>query len=167
MPLKTSETGLSKVVIVLDATETPVEKVWQTNAAWGTYSNYKGKATCKVLIGITSGGAICCISKAFSGRVADAELMKESGIIDRFVEQDLSDNSMHVMADRGFNTIAPLLIRVKIHYVAPPSKRRGEGQYSREDANFTRDVADLRIHVERAIEAMKEWRILGSKFDSL
>ena len=48
--------GLSKVAIVLDATETPVDKVWQTDAAWATWSNYKGKSTCKVLIGITPGG---------------------------------------------------------------------------------------------------------------
>ena len=71
------------------------------------------------------------------------------------VEQGLSHNGMHVMADRGFNTIAPLLMRVKIHYVAPPMKRKGEGQYRREDVNITRDVGNLRIRVQRAIGAMK------------
>ena len=71
--------GLSKVAIVLDATETSIYKLWQTDTAWKTYSNYKGKATCKVLIGITSGGAICFKSQAFGRRVTDAELVKESG----------------------------------------------------------------------------------------
>ena len=165
-PQNFRDRGLSKVAIVLDATETPVDEVWQTDAAWVTYSNCKGKATCKVLIGITSGSAICFISKTFGGRVTNAELVKESGTIDRLVEQGISENGMHLMADRWFNTRGPLLMRVKIHYVAPPSKRRGEGQYSREDANLTRDVANLRIHVERAVGAMKERRILGSKFDS-
>ena len=165
-PYNFRDRGLSKVAIVLDATETPVDKVWQTDAAWETYSNCKEKGTCKVLIGITPWGAICLISKAFGGRVTDAELVNESGIIDRLVEQGLSDNGMNVMGDRGFNTIAPLLMQVKIHYVAPPSERRGEGHNNREDANFTRDVANLRFHVERAIGAIKEWRIVGSKFDS-
>eukprot|EP00904_Undaria_pinnatifida_P003991 jgi/Undpi1/13593/HiC_scaffold_9.g03247.m1 len=120
-PQNFRERGLSKVAIVLDATETPVDKVWQADAAWETYSNCKGKGTCKVLIGITSWGAICLISKAFGGRVTDAELVKELGIIDRLVEQGLSDNGMNVTADRGFNTIAPLLMQVKSTTSHPPA----------------------------------------------
>ena len=166
-PKNVRDRGLSKVAVVLDATETPVDKVWQTDAPWETYINFMGNATCEVLIiSITSGGATCLISQEFGGRVIDAEVVKASGIIDRLVEQEPSHNGIHVMANRGFNTIAPLLMRVKLYYVAPHSKRRGEGQYSRGDDNTTRDVANLRIHVERAIEAMTEWRILGSKFDS-
>ena len=158
--------GLSKVCIVLDATETPVDKVWQTDAAWATWSNYKGKSTCKVLIGITSGGAICFISNVFGGRVNDEELVKESGVIDRLVEGGLSGKGMHVMADRGFNTIATLLMQAEFNYVAPPSTRKDEAQSRPEDAAITRDVANLRIHVERAIGAMKQWSILDHKFDS-
>lgn len=73
---------------------------------------------------------------------------------------------MHVMADRGFNGIAPLVISKGLHYVAPPFKRKDEEQFTEEDAVVTRDVANLRIHVERAIGAMKQWRILDTKFDS-
>ena len=69
-------------------------------------------------------------------------------------------------ADRGFKTIAPLLLKNNIHYVAPPSKRKDEEQFRKEDAAVTRDVANLRIHVERAIGAMKQWTILDKKFDS-
>ena len=160
------EKGLSKCFIVLDATESPVDKLWQTDAAWETYSAYKGKSTCKVLIGITPGGAICYTSKPYGGHVTDKELVEQSGLIDELVEKGLPGKGYHVMADRGFNTIAPELVKNNIHYVAPPSKRTGEPQSNPEDANFTRDVANLRIHVERAIGAMKQWRILDKKFDS-
>jgi len=53
------------------------------------------------------------------------------------------------MVDRGFNGVAPLLLQVGMHYVAPPSTRGGEEQFTGEDAGVTRDVANLRIHVER------------------
>lgn len=160
------EKGLSKCYIVLDATESPVDKVWQTDAVWETFSPYKGKTTCKVLIGITPGGAICSISDAYGGHVTDGELVAESGIIDELVAKGLPHRGYHVMADRGFNSIAAHLVHKHIHYVAPPSKRTDEPQSNPEDAAYTRDVANLRIHVERAIGAMKQWRILDSKFDS-
>ena len=69
-------------------------------------------------------------------------------------------------ADRGFKTIAPLLLKNNIHYVAPPSTRKDEEQFRKEDAAVTRDVANLRINVERAIGAIKQWTILDKKFDS-
>lgn len=55
------------------------------------------------------------------------------------------------MTDRGFNSMAPLLIDIGMHYVAPPSKRKGEDQFTEEDAGITTDVVNLCIHVKRAI----------------
>lgn len=159
--------GLSKVAVVIDATESRVDKVWQSDAARATWSNYKGTSTGKVLIAITPGGAICHISQVYGGRVTDEELVVESGIIEGLIDMGICGKGFHVMADRGFNTIARrLMLEHKIHYVAPPSKRRDEPQFNPQDANITRDVANLRIHVERAIGAMKQWRILDKKFDS-
>ncbi|CAN0367691.1 unnamed protein product [Pylaiella littoralis] len=158
--------GLSSVAVVLDGTEVWVDKVWQTDAQHALWSPYKKTYTAKLLIGVTPAGAICYVSDAYAGRISDVELVKASGIIDDLERGGFGGKGMHVMADRGFNAMAPILINIGMHYVAPPSKRRGEDQFTEEDAGITRDVANLRIHVERAIGAIKQWRILDTKFDS-
>ena len=157
---------LGSVAIVLDATEIPLDKVWQTDAAYATFSNYKGKTTGKILLGITPAGAICFISDVFGGRITDGDLIKQSGIIGKLVGEGFGGKGYHVMADRGFNGMAQLLMAAGMHYVAPPSKRKDEKQFVRDDAKITRDVANLRIHVERAIGAVKQWRFLDRKVDS-
>lgn len=157
---------LSSVALVFDATEYAVDKPWQSDAGHALWSNYKGKYTGKFLICITPAGAIAFVSEGHGGHTSDTELVRRSGIIEKLVEEGFGNKGMHIMADRGFNPIAPLLLAKGIHYVAPPSKRTGEAQFSEEDAGMTRDVANLRIHVERAIGAMRQWRILDHKFDS-
>lgn len=69
------------------------------------------------------------------------------------------------MADRRFNALRIDFTRVGIKLVAPPTKRsrRGEKQFSGEDAQRTRTRANIRIHVERAIGALKKWRIVHTK----
>ena len=39
----------------------------------------------------------------------------------------------------------------------------GEKQFGGEDAQRTQTTANLRIHIERALEALKEWRIIHTK----
>lgn len=158
--------NLSKVILILDATEVEVERVWHKDAAYVLYSPYKGKPTGKVLIASTPGGAICYISGVYGGRLSDAELVRESGLLDDLRLGGFAGGGFHVMADRGFNSIAPLLMQDEIHFVAPPWKRQGEEQFTETDANLTQEIANRRIHVERAIGAMKKWRILDTKFSS-
>ncbi|CAN0118851.1 unnamed protein product [Ascophyllum nodosum] len=44
----------------------------------------------------------------------------------------------------------------------PPSSRGrlGETRFSKEDAEFATETANVRIHVERAIGGLKEWKFL-------
>lgn len=157
---------LSSVALVLDATEYTVDNVWQTDARRALYSQYKKKHTAKLLIAISPAGAISWVSDAYGGRMSDAQLVKQCGILEELAREGFGGKGMHIMADRGFNGIAPLLLNMGMHYVAPPFRRKGEDQFTEEDAGVTRDVANLRIHVERAIGAMGQWRILDTKFDS-
>lgn len=158
--------GLASVGLVLDATEYAVDKVWQTEAQRALWSQYKKAYTAKLLIAITPAGAISFVSDAYAGRMSDVELVQQCGILEELEKEGFGGKGMHIMADRGLNGIAPLLLKKGMHYVAPPFKRRGEEQFTEEDAGVTRDVANLRIHVERAIGAMRQWRILDTKFDS-
>lgn len=145
--------GLSSVAVVLDGTEISCDKVWQLDAQHALWSQYKKRYTAKILIGIIPAGATCYVSDAFVGRTSDVELVRQCGVVEELAERGFGGKGMHVMADRGFNAMAPRLINIGMHYVAPPSKRKGEVQFNEEDAGVTREVANLRIHVERAIGA--------------
>ena len=149
--------------MVLDATELEVCSSWQTDMNWAMYSTYKGRQTVKVLVGTTPGGAICYIGNAYPGRMTDVEVVRASGLIGDMREGGLSHNGVMLMADKRFNAMSPLLVNEGIHYVAPPYKRQKEGQFMEPDMDSTREVANLRIHVERAIGAMKKWRIVDTK----
>lgn len=165
-PANFVSSNLADVIFVLDATEVEVERVWNKDANYVLYSSYKGKTTGKLLIAITPSGMICYISGVYGGRLSDAEVVRQSGVLDDLRSAGFTGGNFHVMADRGFNSIAPLLMQDEIHFVAPPWKRRGEEQFTQIDANLTQEIANRRIHVERAIGAMKKWRILDSKFSS-
>ena len=158
--------NLSKVILILDATEVDVEWVCHKDAAYVMYSPYKSKPTGKVSVASTPGGAICYILGVYGGRMSDAKLVRESGLLDDLRLRGFASGGFHVMADRGFNSIAPLLMRDEIHFVEPPWKRQGEAQFTEADANLTQEIANRRIHVERAIGAMKKYRILNTMFSS-
>lgn len=129
-----------------------------------SFSTYKGRHTAKILVAITPAGAICYIGPAYPGRMSDVEVVRKSGLVDAMREVGLSHKGFKVMADKGFNAISPLLVREGIHYCAPPFKRRGEEQFTEADMDQNWEIANLRIHVERAIGAMKKWSIVDSKF---
>lgn len=166
-PVNFKNRGMGKVVIILDATEIETFRVWHTDLAYYMFSPYKKRPTGKILIGVTPAGAICFISHMYGGRISDTELVQRSGVI-----QDLegkgfgSCEGFQVMADRGSNAIGVQLLEIGMSLVAPPWSRQGEEQFLADDAKYTQEVANVRIHVERAIGALKEWKICERKFCS-
>lgn len=109
---------------------------------------------------------ICYISGAHPGRLNDAEAVKESGLVDDVIRTGFGGGKYHFMADRDSNLITPLILRHCMLFVAPPWKRLDELQFTETHANVTQEVAKCRIHVERAMGAMKERRILCTKFST-
>lgn len=159
--------GMGKVVVVLDASEIEMVRVWHTDLAYYLWSTYKHRPTGKLLIGVTPTGVICYISPLYGGRMSDSELTQRSGFIQDLVGKGFGGTKgFQVMADRGFNGIGMQLLDAGMSLVAPPSTRRGEDQFHAEDAAYGGDVANVRIHVERAIGALKEWKICRQKFRS-
>lgn len=157
--------GLDNVVVVLDATELEIVRVWQTDLAYVLYSTYKRRPTGKFLLGITPAGAICFVSNMYGGRLSDTEVVIRSGFIDALKANGFGAG-FEIMADRGFNSIATHLLGIGIKLTVPPSARKGEAQFTGVDADESRAVANLRIHVERAIGSLKQWRLLNTKFTS-
>lgn len=97
--------------------------------------------------------------------MTDCEVVQKDKLVEKMRDAGLSHSGCHLMADRGFNSISPALIKEGIHFVAPPWKRRNQTQFQKGDMESTREVANLRIHVERGIGAMKKWRITEHKFN--
>ena len=114
-------------------------------------SNYKNHNTFKALVGISPSGAITFVSKLFPGSISDKELTRKSGLI------DLLESGDSVMADRGFNIEDDLIVK-GVHLNIPPFLR-GKQQLEEGELIVTRRIASLRIHVERAMERIKNYHI--------
>ena len=65
------------------------------------------------------------------------------------------------MGDRGFTLEDDLPEGISLNM--PPFLNR-ESQYSLSSKNETRQIASVRVHVERAIERVKNFKILQSTF---
>ena len=144
--------------VILDATEIRIQKPTLSEFQQMTFSNYKNTNTYKVLIGISPSGAITFVSKVYPGAISDTDLTIKSGIL------DLLDSGDSVMADRGFTIQNELsLIGVKLNI---PPFLRGKAQLSSKEMVETRRIASLRIHVERAMERIKNFHIFDRALPS-
>ena len=137
--------------VIIDATEIYVEQPRLPELQQMTFSNYKNDNTYKALIGISPSGAITFISKLFPGSISDKELTCKCGLL------DLLDPGDSVMADKGFD-IEEYLIPLGVKLNIPPFLR-GKVQFNQSELVQTRRIASLRIHVERAMERIKNFHI--------
>lgn len=138
--------------LIIDATEIYIEKPSNPEAQQLTFSSYKNTNTLKALIGIVPKGSISFVSTLYGGSISDKELTIRSGLLDKVQRGDA------VMADRGFNIqdiLAPKGVRVNIPPFMNPT-----GQFDEKELLETRRIATLRIHVERAMERIKNFHIL-------
>ncbi|XP_033644777.1 uncharacterized protein LOC117304428 [Asterias rubens] len=120
------------------------------------WSNYKHHITYKGLLGIAPSGAITFISQLYPGSMSDREIVIRSG----FLDPKLFQKGDVVMADRGF-TIDDLLkpMGVKLNIPAFFKERK---QFEEDETIETQQIAAERIHVERAINKVKKFRIFDS-----
>jgi hypothetical protein len=145
--------------VIIDCTEIFVQRPKNPSAQSKTWSSYKTHNTYKALVGITPNGSFSFISDFWSGNVSDRKITEESGIIDKLEKGD------HVMADRGFQ-IKDLVVKKRAHLNMPPFTRKcakGKGKtLTKGEIRETRQIAVLRIHVERAIRRLKLFKLLSN-----
>ena len=137
----------SRCVAIIDCTEVFIEKPSDLKARAQTWSNYKHHNTLKLLISITPQGTISFISKAWGGRVSDKYITEHSGFLEKLIPGDL------VLADRGFtvqDSVGLYCAGLKI-----PPFTKNKKQLSRCEVDWTREIAHVRIHVERVIGLLK------------
>ena len=117
-----------------------------------TWTDYKSYNTFKFLIGISPSGFIISLSYCYGGRTCDKCIWADSGFYDILERDD------EIMADRGFQIIEHILLRFS-HLGVPPGSRI-KAQMPTDECKCTKDVANLRVHVERSVKLIKTYRIL-------
>ncbi|XP_055067716.2 uncharacterized protein [Misgurnus anguillicaudatus] len=138
---------------VIDCSETPLQKPRTLDSRGESYSHYYGQNTIKYLVCIAPCGLIMFISPAYGGRCSDKFITANSGFLEYLRPGD------EVMADRGF-TINDLLYERKVKLVIPAFTKKGM-QLSEEDTTNTRRIANVRVHVERVICRLKNFKVLS------
>ena len=117
--------------VIIDCFDIFIEKPSDLTTRTQTYSSYKIHNTIKLLVGITPLGTISYISKPWGGRVSDACLTENCGLLKNVLPGDL------VLADRGF--------------VDRVESTLGKSQLEQKSVDETRKIAAVSIHVERVL----------------
>ena len=142
-----------KTRLVVDCTEVPVESPKCLKCRLKCYSHYKGRQTCKFMVGVSPAGLITAVSVPWGGRASDKAIFEKMAVLD-----ELEPFVDAVMSDKGFHVEKALEERGIILY-RPPFLRKSS-QFSKEDAMSTVEIAAARVHVERVIGRIKGFKIL-------
>ena len=138
---------------MIDCAETFIQRSSNLKDEAETYSFYKEHNTAKYLVGISPHGLIMFVSRSYGGRASDKYIVNDCGFLDYLRTGD------EIMADRGFTIDEELFVRkVKLTI---PAFTKGKRQLPSSDVTSTRRIANVRIHVERAIRRLKVFRILS------
>ncbi|XP_068723262.1 uncharacterized protein [Montipora capricornis] len=140
---------------IIDCTEIKCQTPQDLEKQSELYSEYKSHNTFKGLVGISPNVWITFVSSLYGGSISDKEIVKNSSFVDLLDQHDL------IMADRGFD-IQDLMAKKKVTLFIPPKRQSKSEQFSKEDCFETMRIANLRIHVERAIRRIKGWHIFDS-----
>lgn len=136
------------ITIIVDCFEIFIEHSSVLLAAAQGFSRYKHHATLKFLIGISVTGAILFVSIGYGGRASDKEVVNKSGFLDQIQEGDI------IMADKGF--LIEDEVEARNASLKMPSFVRNGGQLHPTEIEQSRDIARIRIHVERVIGVLRE-----------
>ena len=143
-----------KTRCIIDCSEVYIERPKSVDEQAATWSDYKKHNTFKFLIAISPNGFIMFLSDCYGGRTTDQFICKDSNFY------NLLEAGDEIMADRGFQIKEDLLL----YYcsLSVPPGARIKAQFCMSECEKTKEVANLRIHVERAINRLKEFKILKS-----
>ena len=142
--------------IIIDWLEVQVQRPSSLLSQSQTYSQYKSRNTMKLLVGFSSAGAVTFLSDVWGGRRSDREITTESDLI----KKDLLEPGDSVIADRGYD-VEDVLAHERVLLNIPPYFNGRSLYFSENEVVQTRRIAELRIHVERAIGRARNFTILN------
>ena len=141
-----------KCRVIIDCVEYYIQKPSEPVQQQSSFSTYKNHNTVKSLIGIAPSGAISFISPLYNGSISDKDLTIKSGLMDKLETGDvvLADKGFYhldeTFEERGFSLATPILLKKK--------------QFDIDERALNKNVSNLRVHVERAIGRIKNFKIL-------
>lgn len=138
---------------IIDCLEIEIEKPTDPVKQALTWSEYKKCNTLKYLVSATPDGFINYISIGYGGRISDSLLVQTCGYLDQVPA------GSSVMADRGFKDIAKYLHERNCNLVRPPSVSSST-KPTRAEVMESKRIASLRIHIERVIRHIREFKYL-------
>ena len=136
------------MTLIIDCFEVFIERPSSLQPCSQSYSNYKHSNTIKYLIVIAPHVVVTFVSEGWGGRTSDKYLTENCSFWDNLKPGDL------VLADRGFNigdAVALMCAEVEI-----PAFTTGKSQLYPVDAETTRNIAHVRIHVERVTGLLRQ-----------
>ena len=141
--------------VIIDCTEifTVMPTSYRTQSAM--FSKYKHHHTAKGLIGIAPSGATTFVSDLYAGRSSDKQIKNHCGIL------KLLERGDSLMADRGFDIVNDLPKGISLNL---QPFLEGNFQFTLEKESETKRIASVRIHVERTIARIKNYKILQNTF---
>lgn len=114
------------------------------------YSSYKHHVTFKPLVGAAPNGVATYSSRLYPGSTSDKKIVLHCGIIEQLDPGDL------ILADKGF--VIRDVLPNSVHLNLPPFLTTP--QFTREQVRETELIAKARVHIERVINKIKNFRIL-------
>jgi hypothetical protein len=144
--------------IILDSTNVQIAVPTDKQAQRVTWSSYYGCNSGKYNIGINPQGHITYVSNVYPASIGDAELTT-GGYLHEANGDVLIGPGQFIMADKGYN-IRDYCAALQIGLEMPPIKETNVFVFAKAQLQITRNIANQRIHIERAVRRNKEWSIV-------
>jgi DDE superfamily endonuclease/Helix-turn-helix of DDE superfamily endonuclease len=159
--------------VVLDCTECKIEMFKCLKCRIESYSNYKSSHTAKYLLGVTPCGTFSYVSRGYPGRASDKYIFNKENVaallapgvdavmIDKgfSIETELANAGNYRFSDRKTKVSIKIIVFSGAKMYRPPFLR-GKTQFSKEEAEENVRIAAARVHVERAIQRVKQFKLL-------
>ncbi|XP_063835196.1 uncharacterized protein LOC135084323 [Ostrinia nubilalis] len=142
-----------KVTCIIDCLEIQIQKPTMAVRQALTWSEYKKANTIKYLVACTPDGLVRFVSSGYGGRITDVQLVENCTFLDSL------EPGTCILADRGFKHIEFYLKQRNFSLVRPPSVSSGS-KLTKSEVRLTKQIASLRIHIERVIRRIREFAIL-------
>jgi hypothetical protein len=149
---------------IIDCTEIRIEKPTSLKSQSQCYSDYKSTTTLKSLVVSDPRGFVIFVSDLFSGSISDNGICHESGfyvLLKQLKEMGCIQDNDGIMADKGFR-IEKDLQELKLKLNIPPFASSAS-QMCVGDVALTRKIAAHRIHIERAINQIKNFKLVNRR----
>jgi hypothetical protein len=111
------------------------------------------------MVGVSPAGLITLISDGFGGKASDKFLFNESKVIEKSREM-VGEEKFGIMVDKGY-LIEQECAQANVDLFIP-AKKQG-AQFSKDAAIESKKIAAARVHVERVIGRLRNFKIIRDR----